>query len=185
MGQYLTIGLVTEFAISKQRAKQQASATPEEVKVALQNYRNQSGIYNLEEDDNYVFLSLKPEIAEEEMVDFLNDFYALRYPDERQRNRMADMKTIGSLKTYNEWLELAEKKQYQAFQLDGYVFDHTPFPRGWTNSLETSVNQIILSLDGKIIMECYDDLFVFFTNLIKEKLSKYRLSESLMVNISG
>lgn len=28
MGQYLTIGLVTKFSIIKQRAKQQASATP-------------------------------------------------------------------------------------------------------------------------------------------------------------
>ena len=185
MGQFLTIGLVTTFAISKQRAKQQASATPEEVKDALQKHRNKSGIYNLEEDDRNVYLSLKPEIAEAEMTDFLRDFYALRYPDEKQRNRMADMKTIGSMKTLDEWLDLADEKPYQAFQLDGYVLDYTPFPRGWTNSLETSVNQIILSLDGKIWMECYNELFVFFTNLIKERLSKYQLSEGLMVNISG
>ena len=98
---------------------------------------------------------------------------------------MADMKTIGSMKTLDEWLDLADEKPYQAFQLDGYVLDYTPFPRGWTNSLETSVNQIILSLDGKIWMECYNELFVFFTNLIKERLSKYQLSEGLMVNISG
>ena len=89
------------------------------------------------------------------------------------------------MKTLNEWLDLADEKPYQAFQLDGYVLDYTPFPRGWTNSLETGVNQIILSLDGKIWMEFYNELFEFFTNLIKERLSKYQLSEEVIVKSLG
>jgi hypothetical protein len=48
-----------------------------------------------------------------------------------------------------------------------------------------NVEQIILSLDGKIIMECYDEIFHFFARLIKERLSKYRLANALLVYISG
>ena len=44
---------------------------------------------------------------------------------------------------------------------------------------------ILLSADGKIIMECWGALFSFFTRLIKERLSKYKLSDSLLVAISG
>lgn len=123
MGQYLTIGLVTKFSIIKQRAKQQASATP--------------------------------------------------------------LEDIKSRKTLDEWMKLAEEKPYQAFQLDDYMIYYTDFPRGWTNSLDTNVEQIILSLDGKIIMECYDEIFHFFARLIKERLSKYRLANALLVYISG
>ena len=185
MGQYLTIGLVTKFSIIKQRAKQQASATPEEVKDALQKHCNKSEIYRLEESEGSVYLTLRPEIVEVELTDFLQDFYALRYPDEEQRSSMVCIEEIKSRTTFDEWIALAQKKPYQAFQLDNYVSYYTPFPRGWTNSLDTSVEQIILSLDGKIIMECYNNLFDFFTKLISDKLSKYRLAKGLLVYISG
>ena len=185
MGQFLTIGLVTSYIISKQRANQQASATPEAVKDVMQKRYNQSGIYNLKENEHCVYLELKPEVAEAEMIDFLNDFYALRYPDEKRRNIMADMKVIGSMTTFEEWMKLAEKKEYQAFQFDDYVNYYTPFPGGWRDELDTSVEQIILSLDGKILMECYGELFGFFTKLIRERLSKYKLADGLLVYISG
>ena len=34
-------------------------------------------------------------------------------------------------------------------------------------------------------MECWGNLFRFFTRLIKERLSKYKLADSLLVAISG
>lgn len=40
---------------------------------------------------------------------------------------------------------------------------------------------IILSLDGKIAMECYNDLFTFFTRLIRERFASYRLADSMFV----
>lgn len=44
---------------------------------------------------------------------------------------------------------------------------------------------IALSLDGKIIMECYNDVLEFFTKLIREKLGKYRLADAMVVEICG
>lgn len=185
MGQYLTIGLVTSIAISKERAKSEASATPEEVKSALQKAYNQSGIYNLEEDESAVYLKLKSEVANSEMADFLEEFYQLRY-GEKDWGMKADMDKIKSRQTLEEWLELADGSCMEAFQLDRYVWLSTPFCREiWKYRLDTSATQIILSLDGKILMECYEGLFAFFTRMIRERLSGYRLADALLVSISG
>ena len=138
MGLYLTIGILTKIKISKERAKRQASATPEDVKKTLLEHYNKKGIYNLEEDDYYISLKLKPEIAEPEMIDFLNDFYELRYSEEK-RKVYTNMEEIEQRTTLDEWLEYAS----------------------------------------------YGELFLFFTNLIKDKLSKYKLADSLKVAISG
>lgn len=182
---YLTIGILTKIAINKERARRQASAEPEGVKNALMEHYNQSGIYDMEEDDDYVTLVLKPEIAEPELVDFLQDFYEMRYPEESVRNIYTKMEELKALNTWDEWMEYAREKQCQAFQMDEYIHLSTPYPGGWTRSLDTSAEQVILSLDGKIIMECYGELFEFFTTLIKDKLAKYKLADSIVVAISG
>lgn len=185
MGQYLTIGLLTRIAVGKERAKKTASATPEEVRNVVQKVYNQSGIYDLVEDDDAVYLKLKPEVANAEMANFLEEFYQLRY-GEKDWSRKADMDKIKSRQTLEEWLELADGSCMEAFQLDRYVWVSTPFCREIiTYRLDTSATQIILSLDGKILMECYEGLFDFFTRMIRERLSKYRLAEALLVSISG
>ena len=78
MGQYLTIGIATKISVSKDEAKRQASATPEKIKEALELNYNKSGIYTVEETEGSVFLALRPEAAEAELVNLLQDFYALR-----------------------------------------------------------------------------------------------------------
>ena len=184
MGQYLMIGIATRILISKERAKRQTSATPEEIEKALQEQYNQSGIYVVEHYKDAVCLELDPAIAEQEWTDFLEDFYKLRYSKDRLA-QLVDMEDIRERKTLKEWIDFAEEKPYQAYQMDRYGWFTTRFPRGWTNSLETRMDMITLSMDGKILMECYSELFDFFNLLIREKLSKYRLSNSIMVYISG
>ena len=118
------------------------------------------------------------------MINFLQDFYEMRYSKEIEE-RTIGMETIKSMTSMDEWLRYAKTNSCYCFQFDEFVHIDTPYPGGWTHSLEASAEQIILSLDGKIIMECYGELFKFFTKLIKERLSKYKLAESLMVAISG
>lgn len=184
MGQYLTIGIATKISISKDRAMRQASATPESIKEALELNYNKSGIYTLEETERSVFLALRPEVAEAELVDMLQDFYALRYSDKDEYIK----EMMDTLKKHTKWEELKEianEKRFYYFQRDEYVIASTPYPGGWTNSLDTDLEQILLSADGKIIMECWGNLFRFFTRLIKERLSKYKLADGLLVAISG
>ena len=44
---------------------------------------------------------------------------------------------------------------------------------------------IDLSLDGKIIMECYGSIMSYFTSVLRDRYRKYALSKSLYVTISG
>lgn len=185
MGRYLSIGIVTRISIDKELARKKADATTEEIRETLQKHYNKCDIYHLGENEQCVFLSLKPEIVEEDLAGLLQDFYEMRYPDEKTRVHYVDMDIVKESKTYDEWMELAADKQFQAFQFDEILYSSTPFPGGWTESLNTDIQQIILSLDGKIIMECYGEIFTFFTQLLKEKLSKYRLSDSLLVDITS
>ena len=182
MGQYLVIGIATRLCISKEKARSRASATPEQIAEAMQKYFNQGGIYRLEEDENYISLKLDPAIAEEEMIGFLEDFYSLRYAGDRIP---ADMDEIRKRNSLDEWIELAEQKHHEAFQMDKYGWVYTPFPGGWPGYLTTSADLILLSINGKIIMETYGTLFDFLTNLIRERLSRYRLADSLQICISG
>ena len=179
----MTIGLVTKITVDKERAKVTDSATPEEVRAAMQEAYNQSGIYTMEETEGEVSLMLNPEVAEAEMTCLLEDFYKLRYGEDRKwQEELEEIKKRHSL---DEWLELADVSSSTMFQLDHYVWLSTPFYRGWSYSLPTEATQIVLSSDGKILMECYGRLFKFFTRLIRERLSKYRLANALFVSISG
>lgn len=183
MGQYLTIGLVTDICVDKKRAETKAGATGEEIKAAMHEAYNQSGIYSMEDTEDSACLSLRPEVAESELVDMLTDFYKLRYGDD---DRVQDvMDEIKKRSTLDEWMELAQENRTDLFQQDPYVWLYTPYSRGWSHSLPTSAVQIALSIDGKIVMESYDELFKFFTRVIREKLSKYRLSAGLFVAITG
>lgn len=53
------------------------------------------------------------------------------------------------------------------------------------NSLYAYVEGIDLSIDGKILMECYENLFKFLTSIIREKFNKYPISKTLLVTITG
>lgn len=184
MGQYLTIGLMASIAIGK-RESDYYSVTPEDVRNVLQSTYNQSGIYDLKESDRSIRLQLKPEVAEAEMIALLDDFYKLRY-NEEERNRMVDMEKIKERSTLAEWVELADGNCSSTFQLDHYVLTYTPFVRGSAKHyLTTNITQIMLSIDGKIVMEEYYGLFGFFTRLIRERLSNYKLANGLLVAITG
>ena len=188
MGQYLTIGLVTGIAISKGRAKAEAKATPEEVRDVLQKTYNQNDIYLLGEDEDAVWLTLRPEVAEAEMPDFLTDFYHLHYSNESRSQEYVKkaLDMVRSKSTLTEWLDLAKNGHLYYFKEDSYVWVTTPFSRGvWDYRLTTRATQIMLSMDGKILMECYGGLFDVFTRLFRERLSKYRLAGGLLVAISG
>ena len=185
MGQYLTIGLLTSIAIDKERARKESSATPEEVRDVMQKVYNQCGIYDLVEDDDRVYLKLKPEVANPEMAAFIEDFYRLRYGEAENEWKKA-MDEIKNCRSLPEWLKLADERSVYLFQSDDFVWVATPFRREvWRHMLETRATQIMLSMDGKILMECFGSICGFFTRMIRERLSKYRLADALLVSISG
>ncbi len=183
MGQYLTIGIATSIRAYLKR--QDFRLTIEEMRNSLEKQFNQTGIYNvMEYEDAGVRLTLKPEVAEPDWIPMIKDFYDLRY---NEGNRYgADLKVLMNMTKLEEWIELSDKKMYQGYQtVDQYYYGYKDEINGWNRYIETQQEIIALSLDGKIIMECYNDVLEFFTKLIREKLGKYRLADAMVVEICG
>lgn len=183
MGQFLVIGIATSIVanVKQQRLK----LTTEDLRKSLEKKYNKSGIYDVEEtDDGYVTLDLKSEVAESEWEALIGDFYKLRFPNESRE--LVDFDELRSRHSLEEWIELADQRKFECYQTaDIYYCGYEDEINGWPQYIRASLGMIALSLDGKIVMECYGSVLDFFTRLIREKLSKYRLSESLFVDICG
>ena len=181
MGQYLTIGIATHIVADKERAER-LFGNVEDFKSAFEKEFNESDIYQIRESQTAIVLELKPEVAEPELIDFVRAFYELRYA--RKRNCEGVLEALSKENTLQGWLNIADEKRFECFQTDEYVRYPIESPSPFSN-LYVSVKQIILSIDGKIIMELYNDLFAFFTRLLRTQLASYRLANSLLVYISG
>ena len=181
MGQYLTIGIATHIVTDKERAER-LFGNIDDFKSAFEKEFNESNIYQMRETDTAIVFDLKSAVAEPELMDFVRAFYELRYENKRDYEDV--LEALSKENTLQGWLNIADEKRFECFQTDEYVRYPIESPNPFCD-LYLSIKQIILSIDGKIIMECYHDLFAFFTRLLQEKLKFYNLSNSLLVYISG
>ena len=181
MGQYLTIGIATRIEADKERAER-LFGNVKDFKSAFEKEFNDSNIYQMRETDTAIVFDLKPDVAEPELMDFVRAFYELRYAKIRDCNDV--LEALSKENTLQGWLNIADEKRFECFQTDEYVRYPIESPNSFSD-LYVSVKQIILSIDGKIVMECYHDLFAFFTKLLQEKMACYHLSNSILVYISG
>lgn len=185
MGQYLVIGIAATIGVNKQRVKEDFNGI-ENYKSVMEKEFNQRGIYQWSETETQVFLELKPEIAEQEWMDFIKSFYELRYMDEERIGYRID-KTLEDIAVGHDlrsWLEIARENCHQCYHmLPLYCYPiKNPYSfRGWTY---VGMDMVVLSLDGKIIMECYSGLFRSLVKIIREKLERFSLSDSLFMDIS-
>lgn len=182
MGQYLSVGIVTRIIVSRERVVQRFKSV-DDFKVAFDKEFNANGIYNLRETDSDFFLELKPEIAEMEWVEFIRAFYELCYAGAKDHSDV--LEALSKESTLEAWLAIAEDKKFYDYQADDYMESYPLESPDHYRSLYVNMEQVILAIDGKIIMESYRGMFNFFARSIRKCLSDYRLSDSLFVSITG
>ena len=180
MGRFLVIGIATRMVADKERYEK-AFKGVEGLKAAMEKQFNSKGIYQMSETESKVILELKPEVAEKEWIDFIRAFYDIRYTDYVERELVFEK--LSQKNSLKDWLEIAKRKEFEGYQAIDFYFYPLDSPDSFCYP-HVRMDMVILSLDGKIMMECYDDLFGFFTRLIREKLSNYRLADSLIVDIT-
>ena len=182
MGQFLVIGMATYIVANKKKVVNAycGFSSVEVFKDTLTKRFNAHGIYDVDEDDSEIRLTLKDSIAKAEWLPFLQAFYKLRYGDEDKEHIVSNLSEHGNLES---WLDIANKKSYESYQADELY--HLPII-GEQRDDYTVVyaRYVILSLTGKIWMECYGKLFAFFSQLIRERLSEFSLSDGLLVDIT-
>lgn len=78
MGQFLVIGIASRIVANKKEAEKAFKSIDAFNKEFEKNF-NASNIYRLQEKEDIISLELRPEVAEKEWLDFIHDFYRLRY----------------------------------------------------------------------------------------------------------
>lgn len=181
MGQYLFIGIATRISANVKKAEEEFKSI-ENFKKQFELTFNRSGIYQMEEADGRIDLCLNPEVAEKEWLRFLESFYQLRYIGDHRQDEI--VKELSKTDNLQEWLDLADEKRYECYQSDFLQYFLMENPDSPYRNLYVNLDLVLLSIDGKIIMEGYNELFAFFTRIIREKLADFRLADSLFVYIT-
>ena len=185
MGQFLAIGLRLTVAIRKKDIEKQSDdkSADDILKLAEEKY-NLTGIYDRKEDGEYYVYHLKNEILDKELVPFVEKFYALRYPKGAEMDEADALDDMKSQPDTSARLALLERKRYQAYQVGDDV-DYF-YPDKWClYKIGIYSHNVILSIDGKIIMECYGHLFDFFRRCIAAQMPEFELAKTLTVWIDG
>lgn len=182
MGQYLAIGLRLMASVKKEQEFDEISV--EDVLSKVENRYNLSDIYERSEKEKYYVYSIKNEVLDKELVPLIEKFYALRYTKDEEMDTADVIETLKALPDTSARLDLLDDRRFQAYQAsdDMDYFNPDIFP---LREVCVSSNNAILSIDGKIAMECYGRVFDFFSRCIAAQLQEFALSKALTVWIDG
>ena len=182
MGTYLATGIVVEMVVSKKSRDGKAVALEDVFEKLARDVGFNQAYYEVIDSEEETLLRLKSDLIEQQMPDFLRAYYAMMYASKEDSNDNGlDVIEAIEGKTADEMLTLAKNKDYTMFQLDGYhdylYFHDKPF----RPSLMVRYKTIILSLEGKAIMECYGTHFKFFKKCMLATFSAYPLISTVQV----
>lgn len=185
MGQYLSIGIVTELSISKvQMHKGKVEQT--DVLHQLENTLYfPIAIFDKTEQDDALIFTLKKEVFDSELLPFLEKFYKTMY---REKDYEHAGTAIEELKktSPSEWAAIAASKSLYYFQKDEYANKDTiRFDIAFLPRVDVHYDCILLSSEGKILMEEYGRQFHFLKFCMQEAFKEFALAGALRVYLSG
>ena len=182
MGQYLAVGLRLKASVRKE--KQHDGKSVGEILGKVEDKYNLSEIYERREEETYYEYSIKKEVLDKELVPLIEKFYALRYTKGERTDAANVIETLKALPDTSARLELLNDRRYQTYQagndMDYFYIDVFP-----PMEIRVCSYNVILSIDGKIAMECYGRAFDFFSRCIAAQLQEFALSKALTVWIDG
>lgn len=186
MGQFLAVGITTNLSISKEKAEKEKITLDEAIQNLNQNKHFLPEIYDFTDEKGLWKWSLKQEIIEAELLDFLKALYPLLYISKKYTDYDEVLEKLSQTNA-SSWIELANAKSFESFQIDEYgeserlYFDEKPFQP----KLTVDFTSIALAMEGKIMMEVYGGLFNFFKISLQKAFPEFQLSKALRVYISG
>lgn len=183
MGQFLMIALKLELGVKKDYIRKHVKEDRSEEYILNQmekklNLEN----YNRKEYDEYYGYELSKEILDSELMTFLKRFYDFRYAGGYNYKSDVVISKLEPLST-DERLELLEERSYQCYQEDR-KYDVFYLDNDSWSEIPYISKEMILSMDGKIIMECYGEILDFFKRCIISNFKDLKISSAIDVYIS-
>lgn len=179
MGHEIAIGLVTSFWLSK-AAMERADIDLERAKTMLKLENFALDIYEMEESEKTFSFNIKEDIFAEQLIPFLKAIYPCLYQNPKDYKEIIEQ--LGDTKP-NTWLELSKTKPYQAFMYDKYA--ESDYLENNYRNVPVNFDSIIISLDGKALMETWRELFRFLTFTMQKTFSNFPLSSALRIYFTG
>jgi hypothetical protein len=180
MGQFLATGLITRTGILKEDLLNKKISV-DEIKLAMDDRFSYSPeIYDIKEDEKYYTIELKSSIIDEQLMPFLKKFYSCYYENDSINKLIIEkISPMNSI----ELMRFAKTKPYEQFQMDSQgIMD--PLLVG-LRRMSISSESLILSITGKIWMECYFDQFKFFQYTIMETFKEFSIAGAIRIYITG
>jgi len=181
MGQYLGIGLIDKVIIEKS-AVDKAGLSMEKLQEKMtQEFYYAPELYDINQVENELYcFQLKQTVITEQLIPFLKTIYPLLYDNpENYQTLVEKLQTLPA----SEWFSWAEKNSEEVFQFDKY--GATDYLQIDFTTIRINYNAIMLSLEGKIIMETYGRQFNFFKYTLMETFKQFSLAKALRVYITG
>lgn len=175
MGTFLGCGIAKTIIVKKERYTREEILEKIKKTIDLNIYNNPL------ENEKYLLLEMKREFIEKYAIKFIEEQLeiAVENTSEEHKSLIKELKD----KKYDELMQIAEEKQYQNFQLiKGNIYSNDI--SYIANKLTIFADIIVYMIDGKILMECYADMFRYLRNLIL-KNSNNPIKTSAVISIIG
>ena len=180
MGQYLVTGIINKIAVEKKRVAKESNLQYLIEKLEKQVNFNK---YELLSDENRYVWQLKSEnIASENLLPFISAQQTMYNPDNSEAI-MSKIEQVLNGKTRTEILEIARERSNSKFQAT-MVSDYFRIPE-FFGCVEIQYELLVLFVDGKIVMECYNDILLYFGKLIKLQCATYPIADCVKVAITN
>ncbi|PWK28194.1 hypothetical protein LV89_00973 [Arcicella aurantiaca] len=186
MGQYLAIGIATNFTASKREVE--AVSIEKVIEKMTADIGFDTNLYELEETEYSWQWNLKSDKIQSEFVPFLEHFY--RVMGKFVRLDDAD-EVIQKLKSeQSKSLQAFLKKGHfynfqESYSNDSYDFFFEKEGSQMKNRVRITSGVISLAMTGKIMMEATGGFFEFFEAMIHQNFSEFDLSKNIRVYIAG
>lgn len=180
MGQYLATGIVQRMSFTKSEKVDEDSLNFLISELSQKINLNKYNLSISKEKKKYSW-EIKDEHLEKGLIDFLKEQYKIYgiLDDER----IAFLDKLSKLKTGKKIREVAALKENPNFQLIDHIFAYQEM-RWPLDNIVINYDLIGLFLDGKIIMECYNNILDYLSKIIQLQKDKYPLADCVRVMIT-
>jgi hypothetical protein len=169
MGQFIKFGLCTKIVCSE-KEKSKIEKYYKSFDNFIADFEKQSQIntkiFNLSEEDNGYILTIKEELLESgRLIPFLKDFFGDIYDEKLLKIYCDDIYTdIETKNSADDLIKFAEEKPHQNFQLS---YSRSSVIAPFSERIYMEYEYIVLFLNGKADMECYNELFSYMEKLLR------------------
>ena len=184
MGTFLVTGIVQEIIVNKKETVANGGVLLEDL---IKNLKFDINIehYHMTEDEDRYYWKIKHALLEGNFVEFLDTQFKLY--DAQSKIDQHTLDSVANAKTARDRLDLAATRSFENFQLISnlkkYIRMRTE--KSFEQTITIRYNLIAFFIDGKILMECYNNILNYFEKNIRSQRTIYPVADCVKVMITN